>query len=108
MAASVRTSLVYGIFESIGNPESDAGGLAKLHCALSIPMQERQSGGGAGQDELKYIAGCLYAIIGPSYKDCGQEQERGQEGGRVSAGAFLCLAHTDLSGCRLSARGWQR
>ena len=108
MAASIRTSLVYGIFEAVGDSESDAGRLAKLHGALSIPMQKRQPGGGTGQDELKNIAGCLDAIIGPRHEDCGKKQDRGQKGGRVSAGAMLCVAHVDLSGCRSSARGWQR
>ena len=108
MAAAVRAGLVDCIFEAVGDAKRDAGGLAKLHGTLSIPMQERQSGGGAGQDKLKNVACCLDAIIGPSYKDCGQQKDCGQPGGWVSACAFLCLAHMDLSGCRSSARGRQR
>ena len=89
MAATVWAGLVDCIFEAVGSAKRDTGGLAKLHGALAIPMQKRESGGGAWQDELKNIADCLDAIIGPSYEDCGQEQDCGQEGGQVSAGAFL-------------------
>jgi hypothetical protein len=70
-------------------------------------MQKRQSGGGTWQDELKNIAGCLNAIIGPRHEDCGKKQDRGQQGGRVSPGAMLCVAHVDLSGYRSSARDRQ-
>ena len=69
MAAAVRAGLVEGIFEAVRNAKRDTGGLAKLQGALSIPMQKRQSGGGAWQDELKNIARCLDVITGPSGKE---------------------------------------
>ena len=107
MATAVRAGFVDCIFQAVGDTERYAGRLSKLHGALPIPMEKRQSCSRAWQDKLKNIAGCFDAIIGTGHEDCGQEQDGGQQGGRGLEGTFLCLAHMDLSCCRSCARGWR-